>query len=242
MYSHLAKQFSGFYHSGGWFSYPSVRLRYGETWAVFTESNSRGPFYGRSLQMRIAWPHAGLSCELVSRPSFSGPATYFGMWPKVDVNEEIANAYEVFGEDARDVQQLLTSGVSWQIDRLAKLGPVQKIRVVIREGNILVEKPMPAVRIDLSSQFVQGALELYDQCMLAKAVGIQFLRTDEAQTLEHVVCKVCGDEIHEQMVVCRRCKTPHHLDCWEYTGACSVYGCRESRYMPPHAGQAAPPS
>jgi hypothetical protein len=52
-----------------------------------------------------------------------------------------------------------------------------------------------------------------------------------------VICKVCGDEIHEQMVVCRRCKTPHHLDCWQYTGSCSVFGCRETKYLQPAVGE-----
>ena len=25
------------------------------------------------------------------------------------------------------------------------------------------------------------------------------------------------------------CGTPHHLDCWQYAGECSTYGCQERR-------------
>lgn len=40
------------------------------------------------------------------------------------------------------------------------------------------------------------------------------------------VCKVCGGPIDEsEMVVCAVCNTPHHRDCWDYVGACSIYGC-----------------
>ncbi|QEH34712.1 hypothetical protein OJF2_32540 [Aquisphaera giovannonii] len=40
-------------------------------------------------------------------------------------------------------------------------------------------------------------------------------------------CKVCGEPIGEdaEAVACTKCQTPHHRDCWEYVGACSIYGC-----------------
>jgi hypothetical protein len=40
---------------------------------------------------------------------------------------------------------------------------------------------------------------------------------------------VCS-EVLVTMVVCNRCRTPHHEDCWTYYGGCSVYGCRETAY------------
>jgi hypothetical protein len=40
------------------------------------------------------------------------------------------------------------------------------------------------------------------------------------------VCKVCGEVIDGGLVVlCASCRTPHHRECWEYVGACSIYGC-----------------
>ena len=40
------------------------------------------------------------------------------------------------------------------------------------------------------------------------------------------ICKVCGEPILAgAVIVCAACNTPHHRDCWEYVGACSIYGC-----------------
>jgi hypothetical protein len=40
------------------------------------------------------------------------------------------------------------------------------------------------------------------------------------------VCKVCLEPIVEgPIIVCADCNTPHHRDCWDYVGACSIYGC-----------------
>jgi hypothetical protein len=33
------------------------------------------------------------------------------------------------------------------------------------------------------------------------------------------------------MVLCRRCRTPHHHECWEYYGSCAIYGCLETRWL-----------
>jgi hypothetical protein len=39
-------------------------------------------------------------------------------------------------------------------------------------------------------------------------------------------CKVCLEPITDgPIVVCAVCNTPHHRDCWDYVGACSIYGC-----------------
>jgi photosystem II stability/assembly factor-like uncharacterized protein len=41
-----------------------------------------------------------------------------------------------------------------------------------------------------------------------------------------VFCQVCGEEIGpDEVVYCQNCSTPHHLDCWNYVGWCSTYGC-----------------
>lgn len=44
-------------------------------------------------------------------------------------------------------------------------------------------------------------------------------------------CLVCGDGIQEgNRVQCRGCDTPHHRDCFEYTGKCAVYACGSRTY------------
>lgn len=44
-----------------------------------------------------------------------------------------------------------------------------------------------------------------------------------------VRCGVCGDELLDRCVTCAKCQTPHHRECWEYGGGCSVYACGSTR-------------
>lgn len=43
-------------------------------------------------------------------------------------------------------------------------------------------------------------------------------------------CLVCGSALERAVVLCSKCRTAHHEECWVYNGACSTYGCREIRY------------
>ena len=45
-------------------------------------------------------------------------------------------------------------------------------------------------------------------------------------------CQVCGVTLAQGRVVrCRRCATPHHEDCWVYTGECSTFACKERGFV-----------
>ncbi len=47
---------------------------------------------------------------------------------------------------------------------------------------------------------------------------------------ESIICRICGDALGDQeSLACRSCGTPHHKDCWEFAGSCSVYGCGSTR-------------
>lgn len=45
-------------------------------------------------------------------------------------------------------------------------------------------------------------------------------------------CQVCGSPLAQGAVVrCRRCATPHHEECWTYTGECSTFACQERSFV-----------
>jgi hypothetical protein len=46
-------------------------------------------------------------------------------------------------------------------------------------------------------------------------------------------CQVCSSPMDVGIVLCARCRTPHHEECWTYNGVCSTYGCREIRFVRP---------
>ena len=46
------------------------------------------------------------------------------------------------------------------------------------------------------------------------------------------LCPVCAAAMTEQVVVCEKCTTPHHEECWRYVGQCSTYACYGKRFSP----------
>jgi hypothetical protein len=150
--------------------------------------------------------------------------------------------YLLRGDDEREVRQLLNDGVRWQIDRLAELIARDGVYIFIANGRILIQKPRIIRKYSELHEFVLRALELYDQAMITRAVGIEFVHSDRLQTLDNVICKICGETIEIDLVFCQRCKTPHHGECWQYTRSCSVYGCGETAYQRPQAATRIVPS
>jgi hypothetical protein len=57
------------------------------------------------------------------------------------------------------------------------------------------------------------------------------VRVVEANTGGPGECQICGAALEGMLVRCARCSTPHHQDCWQYTGTCSTYGCGEKSYV-----------
>ncbi|MCB9920567.1 MAG: hypothetical protein H6822_00205 [Planctomycetaceae bacterium] len=149
-------------------------------------------------------------------------------------NAEFNARVKVFGISEGETHRLLSDGVRWQIIELVELVRDDDLYLSIADGYLTIHTPKLLRSFAMLKFFIEQGLALYDQVMITRAVGIEFIESDQATTLEHVICKVCGEEIagHE-MVYCQRCKTPHHSDCWQYAGSCSVYGCQEKNFRRP---------
>jgi hypothetical protein len=105
--------------------------------------------------------------------------------------------------------------------------------VSVGHGTLLVKKLSLIKDYYRLQQYVQLAIDLYDQAVLTLGQGIEFVEQPEPPKATEVICQICGEPVTSDMVLCRRCKTPHHRDCWQYYGACSTYGCRETRWVAP---------
>ena len=44
-------------------------------------------------------------------------------------------------------------------------------------------------------------------------------------------CPVCGCQCEDEPHICDRCQTPHHQECWDYSGGCAIFGCDEKRWQ-----------
>ncbi len=59
---------------------------------------------------------------------------------------------------------------------------------------------------------------------LVPSVGIEVMEV-RVSAPEEAMCRVCGCAVTAPVARCASCRTPHHQDCWDYNGGCSVYAC-----------------
>jgi len=237
LYQQLARRYAGVYLPGGMWRRASVRLRYGETLATLSEAKGRGPFRERCTQIGIVWPDQEFCCEVLPNDVSEAAPRLRHLQEFSTGDDDFDRRFCVRVRDAHQAREFFREGVRWQIERLASLSAMRPVYILVRGGQILIQTPRRGSRPEELQAFVDRAFEFYDQVMLTRAEGIEFLGDDEAQPLAQVTCQVCGDAISRDMVFCRRCKTPHHADCWHFIGACSVYGCGERAYQTPQAAQ-----
>lgn len=233
-YQKVSKQFSGRFTPGGWFGRPLVRFRYGETFALLGETTLRATHPVRCTQLRINWVDNRFRAELVSRSGQTNPIAARGMVAVEPEDAQFNSRVAIRTSDEREMNGFLSDGVRWQITRLTELVGEHDLYVSIDAGYLYVQTSKLLRNFEVLKIFIENSLALYDQAMITRAVGIEFVENGEAVTLEDVICKVCGEEIAgQEMVYCGRCKTPHHAECWQYAGACSVYGCMEKSFRRP---------
>lgn len=234
LYQQLAKRFAGVYVGGGWWQPPCIRFRYGATFAVAKVIDAPRRERGSLVIVQVDWPEDDLRCEVftTNEQRFDSP---FSKMPEIEVGDEgFDRHFCVRGKRRAEVQGLLSRGVQWQLEQLRKTLGRENLYVEFSHGKMQVSKHAERIRIPELEQVIQRTLDLYDQAMLARSVGIEFVEQDSAQLVVEAKCQVCGDDVVEEMVICQRCKTPHHRDCWQYFGSCSTYGCQEKQYSVPN--------
>lgn len=231
-YQALLRRFGGTYQHSRLFGRPRVRFRYGPTWVTITPGPTSGS--ARSTQAHLQWPDEHTALHVVSRDPHARPIDICGTGTVSAYDQQFERQFQITGPGGVATQRLLSDGVRWQIARLGQLFHAAGVRVSFSRGRLLIEVATALRHPEDLEQFTQCSLELFDQAMLTRSEGIEFLEgTEEAQVIEDPICLVCGEAIGNDMVICRRCRTPHHLDCWKYTGCCATYGCRETRYDAP---------
>lgn len=244
----VARRFGGDWSRGGWFRYPSLRLRYGATHArlaAYRYGGGNGPW---CVEMVVHMPEPlAMRCEIGMRTpqrrlgrSSQGLSEIELDWTDFRYN------WQVLTDDGDMANLLLSRAVRLQLDQLWKFPFRSEVSISLFPNWLIIRKVWDSTRpIDLEG-FAEASLALYDQLQLARSAGIEFVEGDAPVVLDGAECRICGEQLVRDVVLCRRCKTPHHRDCWEYAGACSTYGCKETQFQfpampPPINDEATPP-
>ena len=100
---------------------------------------------------------------------------------------------------------------------------LDRLRLRVRKEEALASAP------DLVS-FVRVGLGLLEQVREAveSREAVQYFDAPAADLKSN--CPVCAAAVVDGRVTCRRCRTPHHRECWEYARGCSMFACGENRF------------
>jgi RING finger family protein len=224
-FSHVARQFHGAYTAGGWFSEPSVRLMYGLAQARLS-CYSLGRSGKTVVQLVIEQKEVRCRCEMISRPSTVTlvPSLTGLTEVELDWGRQFAR-WQVAAVDYDEARHVMTDAIRLALDRIWLHPLPRDTAVSLLPGWIVIRKVWDSPRASDLAQFVELGCSLNDQVQLAAAAGIEFVAGDEAQVIDEALCCVCCERLTSEIVLCVRCKTPHHRECWEYSGGCSTYGC-----------------
>ncbi len=240
-YRQLALRYQGKYESRGLSDPPTVSFSYnGSNVRVGLAPNVAGQNLGPRTRV-VARFRQGLPFRMELAPS-GRPAP--AQPPKgtrlIGVgDQEFDRAFVVQANDSEMAREFLSPTVRWAIGNLERLGPPRGILISINPERLLVQVDRNlGLNTDALAHAVREALVIHDGLQLGVAArlteGIAIVAAGAATTEDAglPVCKVCGETIEGPSVRCASCRTPHHVDCWEFVGSCSIYGCQGKKSVP----------
>jgi Prokaryotic RING finger family 1 len=148
-------------------------------------------------------------------------------------------SFVVQANDPEMARAFLADHVRSSVEWLQRLGPPGGMLVSINPERMLVQVDRNlALFGDSLLAAVHHAMILHDglhagvTSRMSQGIEIVASGPASADDAGPPVCKVCGEPILQPGVICATCKTPHHRDCWEFVGSCSIYGCNGKRCIP----------
>ncbi len=240
-YRHLAARYQGRYESRGLSDPPTVSFAHrGSNVRVGLAPQVVGqPANPRTrvvVRFRRGLPFR-LELAPIARPAPPQPPKGTRLVRVGD--QEFDRGYVVQANDADMAREFLSSAVRWSIDNLHRLAPPSGMLVSINPERLLVQVDrnlgLDAEALEFA---VREALLIHDglqegvAARMSQGVEIVAVGPADEEDAGPPICKVCGEPITSPGVVCASCRTPHHLDCWEFVGTCSIYGCNSKKSVP----------
>lgn len=230
----VTRRFGGQLSLGGWFHQPQWRLHYGETFVRLTTYKVGGSRGARFVEFSAQFPD--VPCRLEVFPT-SADTTLLPIpadLPPASLGDEFASAWTVLTTDEPEARRVLSQQVRFHLEQLRRTPEWADVYLSLhRPGWLTIRRKWTSTRPADMETFVELALGLVDQALLTRTSGIDFVDDGQVKVIDEARCLVCGEGLLTDLVYCRRCKTPHHRECWEYSGGCSTYGCRETQFLVP---------
>ena len=241
-YRQLAARYSGRYENRGMSDPPTVSFNHnGSAVRVGLAPQVPGqPTYPRTRVVARFGRGLPFRMELapVSRPAPAQPPKGTRLVRVGDA--EFDRSFIVQANDPEMARDFLTAPVRWAVGNLLKLSPPGGMLVSINPERMLVQvdRNLGTSPEGLATG-VREALTIHDglqsgvAARLSEGVAIVASGPATFEDAGPAMCKVCGDPIGTMpKVACAVCRTPHHRDCWEFVGGCSIFGCKGKHAVP----------
>jgi hypothetical protein len=241
-YHQLAARYGGRYENRGLSDPPTVSFsHHSSTVRVGLAPQFPGqPTYPRTRVVARFAKGLPFRLELspYGRPSPAQPPK--GTRPVKVGDADFDRMFIVQANDPEMARDFLILPVRMALASLLKLGPPGGMLLSINPERMLVQVDKNlGLSVEALAQGVKESLTIHDGLQTGVAnrlsAGVSIVAVGPA-TLEDAgppMCKVCGELITTTpKVVCATCRTPHHRDCWEFIGSCSVFGCKGKTSVP----------
>jgi hypothetical protein len=154
-------------------------------------------------------------------------------------DKEFDRAFIVQANDPEMAIEFLCPAVRWSIANLQRLAPPGGMLISINPERMLVQvdrnlglNAESLAMVVRESLIVHDGLRVGVASRMSQGVSIVSVGPVAGDDNGPPICKVCGEPIAPPSVLCTTCRTPHHRDCWEFVGACSIYGCSGKQSVP----------
>lgn len=180
--------------------------------------------------VQIDWSGPALRCEIFPEDFLAGLRKLMGMRDIVVGSPPFDQAFLITGDDEPGIKALLGPAVREAVFELARITSGIHIRIGSRSLTVttrgLISDPPRLLEL------VHYCCRLCDAVIAGLGEGIEFVEGGQVQPrpLAQSRCMVCGEALAADVVFCKSCKTPHHRECWSYSGGCSTYGCGGRKY------------
>lgn len=230
IYERLARRYRGEIQRGGLFHMPHLRFVYKGAHVLIDTLYSSFPKRVRNqTQFHISWPDQQLQLQ-VCPSRFIGRLRQMLGNGAIRIGGQFDRRYHIMGNNPDAVTHFLSGGVQHVIDQLRQTFHSRDLRVHVSQGILVIRKPGSIREFVELERLARLGLELFDQAMLTRLAGIEIVAESSVVVSGEAQCKICGETIQSDIVYCLKCRTPHHFECWQYYGACSTYGCGETKY------------
>lgn len=237
-YARLADHYGGKLQRGGAFEYPKVEFMHGRCRVAVDVYSTGGTPVKYFTRVKVALPQHVTRCEIYPDGTWARRGKLIGM-DDVEIGVPgFDEQYVIKGSSRKELAALLNANVRRQIELIRRFLGHDGIFVSFERETLLVNIATYLREYHSLVRYVDLVLELVDLLTEVDDEGIEFVEEHAPPQVIGSICQICGEEIMDQVVFCRRCQTPHHLDCWHYYGACSTYGCREKKYLRPDSRRA----